>query len=39
MKWMGWGPDDLATASPEQVEEIITMINEEQEELERIRNK
>lgn len=38
MKWMGgWGPDDLAAADPEMVDEIIRMIQEEAEEHERMR--
>ncbi len=33
MKWMGWGPEQLAMADPEIVHEIIRQINEEAERL------
>ena len=39
MKWMGWGPADLAEAPPEMVDEIVRLINRENEEWERARNK
>lgn len=38
MKWMGgWSCDDYDSASPEIVDEIKALINEEAEEIERIR--
>jgi hypothetical protein len=39
MKWMGWSYADLYEAPPEYVTEIVQMMNEEQAELEKLRNK
>lgn len=33
MKWMAWGPDDLAAALPDTVDEIAKMIQEESDRL------
>lgn len=39
MKWMGgWSYDDLCEAPPEYITEIITMIQEEAEERERVQS-
>lgn len=38
MKWMGWSWEDLMETPREVVDEVISMINEEAEELERIRS-
>lgn len=37
-KWMGWSMDDLDSVSTDVRDEIILMISEEQEELDRVRN-
>jgi hypothetical protein len=38
MKWMRWSWDDYRSAPPEIVDEIVKLIQEEQKEMERIRN-